>query len=116
MSMISLITRPQFSSRLFSFLSDLSSALSGNAIKATARNRANCLFMSISFVNPRLKGLTGLKVRASELRIQIRAGGDCGRPLEEVFRGVWTILGQAGIFQRGKPGTEIHDCRQENCD
>jgi D-alanyl-D-alanine carboxypeptidase, serine-type, PBP4 family len=38
-------------------------------------------------------------VRAAELRIQNRAGRRL--PLEEAFRGVWTILGQAMIFQRG---------------
>ena len=38
-------------------------------------------------------------MRAAELRIQNRAGRRL--PLEEAFRGVWTILGQAMIFQRG---------------
>src|SRR5215467_7503420 len=94
MSMISLMTKPQFSSLLFSFLSDLSSALSGNASRATARVRAKCFFIRFSFFEPAAGGLNGLQVRAAETRDSKhgREGG-CGAH-EEVFRFVWTILGQ----------------------
>jgi hypothetical protein len=54
-------------------------------------------------------------VRAAEPRIQYRRwAAVAAARFEEVFRGVWNILGLTGIFQQGKSGAYVQGAKRSS--